>query len=89
MISRLCGELIQSSLDAKKVIILSGARQTGKTTLLKSLFDERTEPALWFNGDELDVQELFARLSAQRFKDFVLEGPLFDQFPDLFENPTV
>ena len=73
MISRLCGELIQSSLDAKKVIILSGARQTGKTTLLKSLFDERTEPALWFNGDELDVQELFARLSAQRFKAYIGE----------------
>ncbi len=44
-----------------------GARQIGKTTLLKSVFNAR-EDILWFNGDETDVQELFATASATRLK---------------------
>lgn len=47
-----------------------GARQVGKTTLLKSLFNA-SDSVLWLNGDELDVQNLFASLSAQRFKAYL------------------
>ena len=41
-----------------------------KTTLLKSLFNA-SDSVLWLNGDELDVQNLFASLSAQRFKAYL------------------
>lgn len=56
-------------LYSKKVVILLGARQVGKTTLLKSLFN--SDSILWLNGDEFDVQNLFATLSAQRFKAYL------------------
>jgi predicted AAA+ superfamily ATPase len=35
-----------------------GARQTGKTTLLKQIFNKRKDIS-WFNADEPDVIALF------------------------------
>ena len=69
MIHRMTAEKIKDTAKLKKVVILLGARQVGKTTLLKSLFD--SDSILWLNGDELDVQNLFATLSAQRFKAYL------------------
>ncbi len=69
MIDRILRERIQSKLFKGKAIILMGARQIGKTTLLKSVFGTR-EDILWLNGDETDVQELFATASATRLKAF-------------------
>lgn len=62
-------EKIKDTAKLKKVVILLGARQVGKTTLLKSLFN--SDSILWLNGDEFDVQNLFATLSAQRFKAYL------------------
>lgn len=70
MIVRLGAERFHAAVKSKKVIILLGARQVGKTTLLKSLFNA-SDSVLWLNGDELDVQNLFASLSAQRFKAYL------------------
>ena len=60
---------IRAAANSRKIVILLGARQVGKTTLLKSLFD--SDSILWLNGDELDVQNLFETLSAQRFKVYL------------------
>ncbi|MGN0732100.1 MAG: ATP-binding protein [Treponema sp.] len=70
MITRLGAERLHAAVKSKKVIILLGARQVGKTTLLKSLFNA-SDSVLWLNGDELDVQNLFANLSSQRFKAYL------------------
>ena len=59
----------RAAANSRKIVILLGARQVGKTTLLKSLFD--SDSILWLNGDELDVQNLFETLSAQRFKVYL------------------
>lgn len=67
MITRELGSVLLTKLKSGKVIILLGARQTGKTTLLKTLFQESKE-ILWLNGDELDVQSLFENISATRLK---------------------
>lgn len=67
MIPRELGKVIRRKLDGSKAIILLGARQTGKTTLLKSLFPE-TESLLWLNGDEWDVQRLFEQVTSSRLK---------------------
>lgn len=67
MIPRLLQEILQSKLNIGKAIILMGARQVGKTTLLKTLFENRDE-VLWLNGDELDIQLLFESISASRLK---------------------
>ncbi|MBR5640503.1 MAG: ATP-binding protein [Muribaculaceae bacterium] len=65
MIERLLYKTIENKLFVGKVIILTGARQVGKTTLLKQLLRQR-EGVLWLNGDELQVQNLFANASADR-----------------------
>ena len=48
-----------------KIIILAGARQVGKTTLLKQILHNK-EGVLWLNGDEMQVQNLFNNASADR-----------------------
>ena len=65
MIERLLYKTIDNKLFVGKVIILTGARQVGKTTLLKQLLRQK-EGVLWLNGDELQVQNLFANASADR-----------------------
>ena len=69
MVRRVYADKIKQAVDSKKVVILLGARQVGKTTLLKSLFEE--SQILWLNGDELDVQNLFENISAERFKAYL------------------
>ena len=70
MINRLTAERIKATAKSKKIVILMGARQVGKTTLLKSLF-QNSDSTLWLNGDELDIQNLFANLSVDRFKAYL------------------
>ena len=65
MVERLLYKTIENKLFVGKVIILTGARQVGKTTLLKQLLRQK-EGVLWLNGDELQVQNLFANASADR-----------------------
>ena len=65
MIERLLYKTIENKLFAGKIIILTGARQVGKTTLLKQLLRQK-EGVLWLNGDELQLQNLFANASADR-----------------------
>ena len=51
MVIRAIEESIRDEINSgKKAIILLGARQVGKTTLLRSLFAENND-VLWLNGD--------------------------------------
>ncbi len=54
MIKRSISNQVQKRMDDKKVIIILGPRQVGKTTLLKNEFAD--QQALWLNGDDLDVR---------------------------------
>lgn len=65
MIERYLGKIIQSKLGSGKAIIVFGARQVGKTTLLKEMF--AGEDTLWLNGDEEEVRAAFENLSAASF----------------------
>jgi hypothetical protein len=67
MIERQLENSIKNKLNKDKAIILLGARQVGKTTLIKNIFKNNKE-VLWLNGDELDVQALFENISATRLK---------------------
>ncbi|MDR1881082.1 MAG: ATP-binding protein [Tannerellaceae bacterium] len=67
MIRRKVEKTIQDKLNRGKAIILMGARQVGKTTLVKELF-KGSDEMIWLNGDELDVQHLFENISATRLK---------------------
>lgn len=46
---------IISACFKKKVVILLGARQVGKTTLLKEMLKDIPEPSIWLNADEADI----------------------------------
>lgn len=55
-------DLQQNILDIcfkGKVILLLGARQVGKTTLLKELVSKINVPHIWLNADEADVVQAF------------------------------
>lgn len=67
MIERILAKLVRNKLHTGKALVLLGARQVGKTTLLKMLFGTSDE-VLWLNGDEMDVQALFAAVSATRLR---------------------
>ena len=51
--------------------MLMGARQVGKTTLLKQLFADNHDEVLWLSGDNQDVRDLFENISAARLKAIV------------------
>lgn len=70
MIERFLEDKIKAKLYSGKAIVLLGARQVGKTTLLRTLFD-RSEATLWLNGDEPDVRALFENATSTRLKSII------------------
>ena len=69
MIIRDLEEVVKSRLFTGKALIILGARQVGKTTLLRKIVSDYTEEeVMWLNGDEHDVQLLFENASTDRFK---------------------
>ncbi|MDR1875481.1 MAG: ATP-binding protein [Synergistaceae bacterium] len=67
MIRRFLQDTLESKLGRGKALVLMGARQVGKTTLVRSVAAHRND-VLWLNGDEIDVQALFENVSAARLK---------------------
>lgn len=67
MITRLLEQEIRSKAGCGKAIILLGARQVGKTTLLKKIFADKPR-ILWLNADEYDIQAMFDTPSSSSFK---------------------
>lgn len=66
MIDRLLAPQIRKRIGQKKAILLLGPRQTGKTTLAKTLLAEQPGKALYLNADEpFDRQRLTDASSAQ------------------------
>ena len=58
MIGRFIHKRIEEKMFKGKVITILGARQTGKTTLLKAIA-KNFEQMVWLNADEFDIQEKF------------------------------
>ena len=67
MITRCIEENILPLLGGRKAIIIMGARQVGKSTLLSQLLGNR-EDVIWMNGDEPDIQDLFQDMTSTRIK---------------------
>lgn len=49
--------VLQQQLFQGKTILLLGARQVGKTSLLKSLLAKVDTPSIWLNADESDIRQ--------------------------------
>ena len=59
---------LEKHLFKKKVLILTGPRQVGKTTLVKTLVDKQKLPYLWLNGDEPNIPILFSGINSREIK---------------------
>lgn len=59
--------IIEKQIGTNKVILVMGARQVGKSTLLDSIFQD-TKDILWLNGDDSDIIEIFANITSTRLK---------------------
>ena len=70
MIERVLKNRVNSLLGRQKAIVIMGARQVGKSTLLKDLFANRQD-VLWMNGDDQDVRNLFDNISSTRAKAII------------------
>lgn len=67
MIHRILEDSVASLLGSGKAIIIMGARQVGKSTLLETIFHDRKD-VLWMSGDDLDIQDLFSQMTSTRLK---------------------
>ncbi len=64
MIERHLKKSIEKYLFRKKAIILYGARQTGKTTLMEQILEPYRDETLYLNGDDADTREMLTNLNA-------------------------
>lgn len=71
MIPRSLEQNIQKWLFKEKIIILTGARQVGKTTLLKKIIDKLNTESLFLNGDDSITKKLFEAPSVTNFRNLI------------------
>lgn len=76
MIKRDLEDIVKNRLYKGKIILIFGARQVGKTTLLKKMFGEKHSEILWLNGDEADVKELLSNTTSTQLKAFIGKNKL-------------
>ncbi len=70
MIKRILKEKITSALFRGKVIVIYGARQVGKTTLVKDIASEYGDEAGYYNCDLLSVQSALSVHEPDRLKQY-------------------
>ena len=71
MIKRSIESIIKDQLHDGRAIIVMGARQVGKTTLLRELFAGVDTEVLWMSGDEPDVRDVFENITSTRLKAII------------------
>lgn len=68
---RLIQPQIEKRLFKSKVIIVYGARQVGKTTLVKQVFDKYKDKKLYLNCELLSVQQGLSIPEAEKLKSYL------------------
>jgi uncharacterized protein len=76
MLKRDIENTIISKLFSGKSILLLGARQVGKTTLLKQLADSLQKEIIWLNGDNPEDRTLLNQLNDTRAKGMFPKGSI-------------
>jgi predicted AAA+ superfamily ATPase len=67
-ITRQIAKEIQNDCFKGKVILLLGARQVGKSTLIKMLPFDKQIQTLWLDGENADVHLLLENANSERLK---------------------
>jgi len=70
MIDRIIEKAILDKLFKGKAILIFGARQVGKTTLINKIAGKINEQTLVLNGDEPDVRELLSNATSRKLKAY-------------------
>lgn len=68
MITRSLENIVLQKSGKGKAILIFGARQTGKTTLLKKILSEKSQPTLFLNADKPLVQKQLESKSVEDYK---------------------
>ncbi len=71
MIQRNLIESILKRTFKGKAILLFGARQVGKTTLVEEMLQVQNESLLHISGDEPDIREQFASITSSQLKNYI------------------
>jgi uncharacterized protein len=71
MIERVHAKNLKLQFFRGKAIILLGARQTGKTKLVRHLINETGEHTIYFNCDEPAAKTVFENISSERWKQLI------------------
>lgn len=71
MIKRSIEKLIDSKLFKGKIIILYGARQVGKTTLLQNYFNKYPDISIFYNCDDPVDREFLSDLNSEKVKAII------------------
>jgi len=76
MIPRKLHQHILQRLDKRKAIILTGARQVGKTTLATAIANQLGQKYLLWNCDEPDIRAMLTNATSTRLKQLVGKATL-------------
>ena len=76
MITRVQSAKIERAFFKGKTIIVSGARQVGKTTMLEHILQKYQDKLLALDGDDITIQELLNRPNTQQIKQIIGDNKL-------------
>lgn len=80
MIQRTITSQLQGIIDFEKAIIIKGARQVGKTTLIQELLQDK-ENTLWVDGDDPSARSIWDNISKENIKRLIAQSSyiIFDE----------
>jgi uncharacterized protein len=69
VVTRILVEKLRYWLNKRMVLVITGARQVGKTTLLKTMFSD--QEILWLNGDDSSIRSRLDNMTIGGIKDLI------------------
>lgn len=77
MIERFAIKKIEEKLFKGKAILVFGARQVGKTTLIENLLKKEKNSVLHVSGDEPDVREVLTNINSTQLRNYIGNNKIF------------
>ncbi len=71
IITRHIQKNLEEALFKGKIVVLYGARQVGKTTLVKKIIEKYENDSLYLNCDEPDIREALTNKTSTELKSFI------------------
>ncbi len=71
MIQRALKEVIGTSMQPNKVMLVFGARRVGKTVLIKQLIEQFKGQVLFLNGEDALTEEMFSTRTASHYRQLL------------------